>query len=266
MFWSDFDSSNLLNLITSPTNTGLLTEADISEAEVSDDENIQIDTTEPRLFDFPIIHNEWIENLSSIRKADRMNAIENIKAGQKVQKWNSLQEITCELRDTLGGSTVSTKTVRRRLGDMGFSCRVAIKKPLVNEKNRRKRKSWYSPEINIPTGQCALSHLGKNSSLVRKQKDDHSAMAAPKSGLKSYRKRMANHEEANKHEASRSKKYPRVTGSLNGRMEQDSPREVEKSVIKLARTIKRCENVERVPNKVLRISLRRITLGDISST
>ena len=48
-------------------------------------------------------------------------------------------KITCELRDTLGGSTVSTKTVRRRLGDMGFSCRVAIKKPLVNEKNRRKR-------------------------------------------------------------------------------------------------------------------------------
>ena len=91
-------------------------------------------------------------------------------------------------------------------------------------------------------------------------------MAAPKSGLKSYRKRMANHEEANKYEASRSEKYPRVTGSLNGRMEQDFPREVEKSVIKLAKTIKRCENVERVPNKVLRISLRRITLVDSSST
>ncbi|KAI6660170.1 hypothetical protein LOD99_10511 [Oopsacas minuta] len=86
MFGRDFDSSNLLNLITSPTNPRLLTEADISEAEVSEDENIQMDANEPRSFDFPIIDNEWIENLSSTRKADRMTAIENIKAGQKVQK------------------------------------------------------------------------------------------------------------------------------------------------------------------------------------
>ncbi|KAI6652983.1 hypothetical protein LOD99_4060 [Oopsacas minuta] len=86
MFGRDFDSSNLLNLITSPTNPGLLTEADISEAEVPEDENIQMDANETRPFDFPIIDNEWIENLSSTRKADRMTAIENIKAGQKVQK------------------------------------------------------------------------------------------------------------------------------------------------------------------------------------
>ncbi|KAI6659871.1 hypothetical protein LOD99_14211 [Oopsacas minuta] len=86
MFGRDFDSSNLLNLITPPTNHGLLTEADISKAEVSEEENIQIDANEPRPFDFPIIDNEWIENLSSTRKADRMTAIENIKAGQKVQK------------------------------------------------------------------------------------------------------------------------------------------------------------------------------------
>ncbi|KAI6656164.1 hypothetical protein LOD99_1497 [Oopsacas minuta] len=45
MFRRDFDSSNLLNLITSPTNPGLLTEADISEAEVSEDENNQMDAT-----------------------------------------------------------------------------------------------------------------------------------------------------------------------------------------------------------------------------
>ncbi|KAI6658831.1 hypothetical protein LOD99_15156 [Oopsacas minuta] len=45
-----------------------------------------MDAYEPRPFDFPIIDNEWIENLSSTRKADRMNAIENIKADQKVQK------------------------------------------------------------------------------------------------------------------------------------------------------------------------------------
>ncbi|KAI6648160.1 hypothetical protein LOD99_11969 [Oopsacas minuta] len=61
MFGRDFDSSNLLNLITSPTNPGLLTEVDISEAEVSEDENIQMDANEPHPFDFPIIDNEWIE-------------------------------------------------------------------------------------------------------------------------------------------------------------------------------------------------------------
>ena len=76
---------------------------------------------------------------------------------------------------------------------------------------------------------------------------------------------MATYEKANQYEASRSEKYPRVTGSLNGRMEQDSPRKVEKSVIKLAKTIKRCEKVESVPNKVLRIFLRWITLVDSSS-
>ncbi|KAI6646997.1 hypothetical protein LOD99_8996 [Oopsacas minuta] len=86
MFGRDFYSSNLLNLITTSTNPGILTEADISEAEVSEDENIQMDANEPRPFDFPIIDNEWIENLSSTRKADRMNAIENIKAGPNVQK------------------------------------------------------------------------------------------------------------------------------------------------------------------------------------
>ena len=59
-----------------------------------------------------------------------------------------------------------------------------------------------------------MSQLGKSSSLVRKQNDDHPAMAAPKSGVKSYRKRIANYEEANKYEAGRSEKYPKVTGNL----------------------------------------------------
>lgn len=111
-----------------------------------------------------------------------------------------------------------------------------------------------------------MSHLGRNLSLVRMQKDDHPAMGAPKSGLKSYRKRMANFKEANKYEASCSEKYPRVTGNLNGRMEQDFPREVEKSVIKLAKTTRTCEKVRRVRNKSLRNSLRRITLADSSNT
>ncbi|KAI6655698.1 hypothetical protein LOD99_1838 [Oopsacas minuta] len=113
MFGRDFDSSNLLNLITSPTNPGLLTEADISEAEVSEDENIQMDANEPHPFDFPIIDNEWIENLSSTRKADRMTAIENIKAGQKVQKKTYDSKVKHNRSEFVEGDEVLVHNIKK---------------------------------------------------------------------------------------------------------------------------------------------------------
>ncbi|KAI6661836.1 hypothetical protein LOD99_9790 [Oopsacas minuta] len=113
MFGRDFDSSNLLNLITSPTNPGLLTEVVISEAEVSEDENIQMDANEPRPFDFPIIDNEWIENLSSTRKADRMTAIKNIKAGQKVQKKTYDSKVKHNRSEFVEGDEVLVHNIKK---------------------------------------------------------------------------------------------------------------------------------------------------------
>ena len=80
MFGRNFDSSNLLNLITSPNDPGMnsqmLTELDTS------DEEIPECVDDP--YDLPKNADEWID--SSTRKNDKMTAIQNIKKNQKVQK------------------------------------------------------------------------------------------------------------------------------------------------------------------------------------
>ena len=82
MFGRNFDSSNLLNLITSPNypgmNSQMLTELDTS------DEKIPECVDDP--YDLPKDADEWIDSISSIRKNDKMTAIQNIKKNQKVQK------------------------------------------------------------------------------------------------------------------------------------------------------------------------------------
>ena len=66
MFGRNFDSSNLLNLITSPTDPGMnshmLTEFDTSDEELPESNN-----------SYEILKNddEWIESITSTRKNDR---------------------------------------------------------------------------------------------------------------------------------------------------------------------------------------------------
>ena len=78
----NFDSSNLLNLITSPNDPGMnsqmLTELDTS------DEEIPECVDDP--YDLPKNTDEWIDSISSTRKNDKMTAILKIKKNQKVQK------------------------------------------------------------------------------------------------------------------------------------------------------------------------------------
>ena len=82
MFGRNFDSSNLLNLITSPNDPGMnsqmLTELDTS------DEEIPECVDDP--YDLPKNADEWIDSISSTRKNDKMTAILNINKNQKVQK------------------------------------------------------------------------------------------------------------------------------------------------------------------------------------
>ena len=82
MFGRNFDSSNLLNLITSPNDPGmnsqLLTELDTS------DEEIPECVDDP--YDLSKNADEWIDSISSTHKNDKMTAIQNIKKNQKVQK------------------------------------------------------------------------------------------------------------------------------------------------------------------------------------
>ena len=82
MFGRNFDSSDLLNLITSPNDPGMnskmLTELDTS------DEEIPECVDDP--YDLPKNADEWIDSISSTRKNDKKTAILNIKKNQKVQK------------------------------------------------------------------------------------------------------------------------------------------------------------------------------------
>ena len=81
-FGRNFDSSNLLNLITSTNDPGMnsqmLTELDTS------DEKIPECVDDP--YDLPKNADEWIDSISSTHKNDKMTAILNIKKNQKVQK------------------------------------------------------------------------------------------------------------------------------------------------------------------------------------
>ena len=78
MFGRNFDSSNLLNFITSPNDPGmnsqLLTELDTSEEEIPEC------VDDP--YNLPKNADEWIDLISSTRKNDKMTAIQNIKKNQ----------------------------------------------------------------------------------------------------------------------------------------------------------------------------------------
>ena len=82
MYGINFDSSNLLNLITLPNDPGMnsqmLTKLDTS------DEEIPECVDDP--YDLPKNADEWIHSISSTLKNDKITAIQNIKKNQKVQK------------------------------------------------------------------------------------------------------------------------------------------------------------------------------------
>ena len=82
MFGRNFDSSNLLNLITSPNDPGINSQM-LTELESSDEELPEC-VDDP--YDLPKNDDEWIDTISSTRKNDKMTAIQNIKKNQKVQK------------------------------------------------------------------------------------------------------------------------------------------------------------------------------------
>ena len=82
MFGRNFDSSNLLNLITSPNDPGINSQM-LTELESSDEE---LPECVDNPYDLPKNDDEWIDTISSTRKNDKMTAIQNIKKNQKVQK------------------------------------------------------------------------------------------------------------------------------------------------------------------------------------
>ena len=81
-FKRDIGYSNLLNLITSPNDPGINSQM-LTELESSDEELPEC-VDDP--YDLPKNDDEWIDTISSIRKNDKMTAIQNIKKNQKVQK------------------------------------------------------------------------------------------------------------------------------------------------------------------------------------
>ena len=82
MFGRNFDSSNPLDLITSPNDTGMNSQL-LTELDTSDDE-IPESVDDPH----PLTKNadEWIDSIYYTRKNGKMTAIQNIKGNQEVQK------------------------------------------------------------------------------------------------------------------------------------------------------------------------------------
>ena len=66
-----------------------------------------------------------------------------LKRTLRKNRWTSLRSITSEFNTTIQ-KKLSCKTVRRRIADLGFKSYVPAKKPLISERNRRKRLLFYN--------------------------------------------------------------------------------------------------------------------------
>ena len=73
----------------------------------------------------------------------QQRGLRTLKRTVKKNRWNSLKLITSEFKETLQ-TDISSKTVRRRLKDIGFRSCIPAKKPLISERNRKKRLSFYN--------------------------------------------------------------------------------------------------------------------------
>ena len=84
MFGRNFDSSNLLNLITSPNDPGINSQM-LTELESSDEELPEC-VDDP--YDLPKNDDGWIDTISSTRKIDKITAIQKISRKIKSSKEN----------------------------------------------------------------------------------------------------------------------------------------------------------------------------------
>ena len=82
MLGRNFNSSNLLNLATSPNNPDMKLQM-LNEFDTSDEE-IPRCVDDP--YDLPKNDDDWIDSISSTRKNEKKIAIQNIKKNQQVQK------------------------------------------------------------------------------------------------------------------------------------------------------------------------------------
>ena len=81
MFQRNFDSSNPLNLITSPTDPGMNSHK-LTEFETSDEKLPESNDS----YEVPKNYDEWIESITSTRMNDEMTAIQNINKNQKFKR------------------------------------------------------------------------------------------------------------------------------------------------------------------------------------
>ena len=88
MFGREFDSSKLLNIVTSPTNPSLNSQPIIeSDTELSPPNSTPMDIdgiADP--YEIPNKDNEWEETVAVSRKTDITIAMKNIKKEQNIQK------------------------------------------------------------------------------------------------------------------------------------------------------------------------------------
>ena len=84
MFGRDYDSSNLLNLITSTSKSSPTPEDNIEDASDLEIPHIATEAADP--FEVPNDDNEWMTVIDETRMIDRNFAIASIKEEQKTQK------------------------------------------------------------------------------------------------------------------------------------------------------------------------------------
>ena len=66
-------------------------------------------------------------------------ALRRLKATVRTNRWKTLSHITTEFNRSTVTNPVCSKTIRRRLMDLGFTPHIPKKKPLISEKNRVNR-------------------------------------------------------------------------------------------------------------------------------
>ena len=92
MFGRDYDSSNLLNLITSSSNNDDRSEPNedgcTSDPGCPQRDAIPMAIDEADPYELPNNDDEWMQEIDETRDTDRMFAIDNIKKEQKIQKRN----------------------------------------------------------------------------------------------------------------------------------------------------------------------------------
>ena len=70
-------------------------------------------------------------------------ALRRLKATVRTNRWKTLSHITTEFNRSTVTNPVCSKTIRRRLMDLGFTQHIPKKKPLISEKNRVNRLKFY---------------------------------------------------------------------------------------------------------------------------